>query len=197
MDDALLRGDCARCAGLCCVALAFDRSDLFGFDKLAGEPCLHLGEDHRCEIHGERGRRGFAGCARYDCLGAGQRVTQETFGGKSWRQHPELLRAMLEAFRLMRQVHEWLLLLREARRLPLDARQTQWRADLLELLQPDGGWSLERLAAVDRGPLAEQVRDFLLSLRACLPPSSSTGKLSRNAGNPPAPRRSRVVPPPP
>ena len=25
MPDASLRGDCSRCIGLCCVALAFDR----------------------------------------------------------------------------------------------------------------------------------------------------------------------------
>jgi hypothetical protein len=41
MDDAEFRGDCARCAGLCCVLLAFDRGPLFAFDKPAGIACRH------------------------------------------------------------------------------------------------------------------------------------------------------------
>ena len=76
-EDASLRADCGRCAGLCCVALAFDRSALFAEHKPAGAACRYLNAADRCAIHANRAEHGFAGCAGYDCLGAGQLVTQE------------------------------------------------------------------------------------------------------------------------
>jgi hypothetical protein len=48
--DTLVAG-CANCVGFCCVALAFARSDGFGFDKDTGEECGNLTEDFRCGIH--------------------------------------------------------------------------------------------------------------------------------------------------
>lgn len=119
MTDPMLRADCTRCAALCCVALAFDRSDLFAFDKAAGEPCSHLDSCGRCRIHEIRAQRGFQGCIDYDCLGAGQRVTQDLFGGRDWRNERALLRPMLRAFAVVRRAHEMLSLLGEAARLPL------------------------------------------------------------------------------
>jgi hypothetical protein len=166
MDDALLRADCARCAALCCVTLAFDRSPLFGFDKAAGEPCPHLDAEDRCAIHAERAERGFAGCAAYDCLGAGQRVTQELFAGLSWREHPSLARAMFDAFRALRQLHELLSLLGAARRLPLTVEQQQRLRALDDSLRPARGWSREALAGFEVGPLPSEVHAFLRSLRA-------------------------------
>ena len=67
-----LQPDCARCAALCCVALAFDRSDRFAYDKPACEPCRNLGGDDRCRIYDRREREGFSGCIRFDCQGARQ-----------------------------------------------------------------------------------------------------------------------------
>jgi hypothetical protein len=169
MDDAPLRADCTRCAALCCVTLAFDRSDLFAFAKAAGEPCEYLTAHDRCGIHAERPRHGFAGCAAYDCLGAGQRVTQELFGGRSWQAHPTLAQAMFEAFRVMRQVHELLSLLRVAKRLPLPAREAKRLGQLERRLQPATGWSCESLAAFERGPTPGEVASFLRGLRGLVP----------------------------
>ena len=104
MDDASLRADCAHCIGLCCVVLAFDRSALFAFDKPAGTPCRHLGTDDRCGIHAELAARGFAGCAHYDCLGAGQAVTA-MFAGRSWRDDPQTMREMYDAFVRVREAN--------------------------------------------------------------------------------------------
>jgi hypothetical protein len=165
MDDALLRADCARCAALCCVTLAFDRSHLFAIDKAAGEPCQHLTAQDRCGIYAERGRRGFAGCAAYDCLGAGQRVTQEIFGGRSWQANPALAQAMFDAFGVMRQIHELLSMLRTATRLPLTAVQAERLHQLQDQLQPARGWSLESLAAFEHGRIPAEVDAFLKSLR--------------------------------
>lgn len=168
MDDAMLRADCQRCAGLCCVALAFDRSSLFAFDKQAGEPCRHLQVNFRCGIHSALALRGFAGCATYDCAGAGQRVTQEVFGGRSWRHAPELLRPMLEAFRALRTVHESILLLRQAGHLQLSPRQSHVLSRMLLALQPADGWSLRSLMAFERGPLPGQIAAFLTTLKTAV-----------------------------
>jgi hypothetical protein len=166
MEPNLLRRDCARCAGLCCVALAFDRSALFAFDKPAGTPCSHLTSRHRCRIHATLEERGFAGCAAYDCLGAGQRVTQELFAGRSWQDEPALAESMFDAFRALREVHELLLLLHTARSLPLTVANEKRRAELSARLTPLGGWSTATLAELEASTISEEVRHFLRSLRA-------------------------------
>ncbi|WP_374008548.1 pentapeptide repeat-containing protein [Leifsonia sp. LS-T14] len=103
-----LRADCSNCVGLCCVALAFARSADFAYDKPAGDPCVNLADDNRCVIHPELRDRGFKGCTVFDCFGAGQQVTQNTFGGTSWRDDAETRASMFAVFPLMRQVHELL-----------------------------------------------------------------------------------------
>jgi hypothetical protein len=161
----MLRADCGQCAALCCAHHAFDRSDKFAIDKPAGVPCPNLSGAGRCEIHGSLEVSGFSGCASYDCLGAGQHVVQGLFGGRSWQAEPALKKPMFEAFRVMRQVHELLVLLREARRLPLTDAQSRQCAALEAELLPHDGWSLTRLAAFERGPLPGRMRAFLPSLR--------------------------------
>ncbi|TKJ18353.1 pentapeptide repeat-containing protein [Blastococcus sp. CCUG 61487] len=98
---AALSADCSRCAGLCCVAPAFAASADFAVDKPPGTPCRHLRDDFRCGIHDRLRSSGFPGCVVFDCFGAGQRVTQETFGGRSWRESPELA-AILPAAAVLR-----------------------------------------------------------------------------------------------
>lgn len=109
-----LRADCSRCAALCCVAPAFAASSDFAIDKPAGRPCPNLGADFRCGIHAHLRERGFPGCAVFDCLGAGQKVTQVTFGGADWRATPEVAPRMFRAFGVMRSLHEVLWYLTEA-----------------------------------------------------------------------------------
>lgn len=116
-----LAADCSRCAGLCCVALAFARSGGFAFDKPAGEPCGNLDRDFRCRIHPHLRDRGFAGCTVFDCFGAGQHVTQHTFGGRTWREAPGIGEEMFAVFPIVRQLHELLWYLEEALRLPAAA----------------------------------------------------------------------------
>jgi len=104
----VLRADCARCFGLCCVAPAFSASADFAIDKPAGHPCPHLQAGFRCGIHNDLRRQGFPGCAAYDCFGAGQQVSQVTFGGRDWRQDPHAALQMFRVFAVMRQLHELL-----------------------------------------------------------------------------------------
>ncbi|MFF9912551.1 pentapeptide repeat-containing protein [Streptomyces sp. NPDC013457] len=109
-----LRGDCANCFGLCCVALPFAKSADFAVNKSSGEPCRNLQGDFRCGIHTRLRPSGFSGCTVYDCFGAGQKVSQVTFHGVSWREAPETSRQMYEVFPVMRQLHELLRYLTEA-----------------------------------------------------------------------------------
>ena len=102
----MLRADCGRCFGLCCVAPAFSASADFAIGKPAGHPCPHLQPDFRCGIHTDLREKGFRGCAAYDCFGAGQQVSQVTFGGRDWRQDPAAAAQMYEVFAVMRQLHE-------------------------------------------------------------------------------------------
>ncbi|HEU5474444.1 MAG TPA: pentapeptide repeat-containing protein [Actinophytocola sp.] len=117
MRPAELRPDCANCAALCCVGLAFAESGEFAFAKPAGRPCRNLLADCRCTIHDLLRERGFRGCVAYDCFGAGQRIVQDTFRGRHWRE-PDVAPRMFAAYRTMRALHEILWYLTEALTLP-------------------------------------------------------------------------------
>jgi hypothetical protein len=117
-DRSALRADCSRCAGLCCVAPPFAASADFAFDKPAATPCRHLQPDFRCGIHDRLRPAGMPGCTVFDCFGAGQRITQQTFGGRTWREAPELAAAQFAVLPVVRQLHEMLWYLAEALALP-------------------------------------------------------------------------------
>ncbi|MFT4034570.1 MAG: pentapeptide repeat-containing protein [Patulibacter sp.] len=116
--DLQLRSDCSRCFGLCCVAPAFAKSSDFAFDKGHGEPCRNLDRSFRCRIHTRLRDAGCRGCVVFECFGAGQRVSQETFAGVSWHEAPPTRTLMFEAFAVMRPLHELLAYLREAANWP-------------------------------------------------------------------------------
>jgi uncharacterized protein YjbI with pentapeptide repeats len=157
-----LRADCERCAGLCCVAPAFSASADFAIDKAAGQACPNLRADFRCAIHSRLRQQGFPGCAAYDCFGAGQKVTQATFGGRDWRRTPGIAAQMFAAFTTMRQLHELLWYLNEALALPA-ARPLHAALGLaLEETRrlTDGG--PEALAALDTAAHRREVNALLL-----------------------------------
>ena len=114
-----LRPDCANCAALCCVAPGFSASADFAINKAPGQPCPHLDAGFRCPIHARLRPRGFTGCAAYDCFGAGQHITQGTFGGSDWRQQAGIAPDMFASFAVMRQLHELLWYVTEALALEL------------------------------------------------------------------------------
>ncbi len=146
------------------MAPAFDRSEEFALDKPACEACPNLGADDRCRIHGRLEPEGFKGCVLFDCLGAGQRVVQEVYAGRSWRQEPSLLPQMWEALKALRGLHEQILLLNAAAGLPLSAHERTVLDALLADLDPASGWTPEALATRAR-PLRGQSADFLRMLR--------------------------------
>ncbi|GAB3278222.1 pentapeptide repeat-containing protein [Parasphingorhabdus pacifica] len=146
-DRSGLRADCANCFGLCCVALPFTASADFAIDKEAGQPCTNLLSDFRCGIHSQLRERGFPGCTVFDCFGAGQQVSQVTFGGRDWRQEPGTAARMFEVFPVVRQLHELLWYLTEALDQP---RARSVHDDLREALG-----DIERLTHEDANTLAE------------------------------------------
>lgn len=157
-----LEADCANCFGLCCVALPYARSADFPVDKDAGEPCRNLLADFRCGIHAKLREEGFQGCAVFDCFGAGQKVSQGTFGGRDWRRDPGVASQMFRVFPIMRQLHELLRHLDEALALPSaapvhrDVRQAL--DDIIRIT--DGGPG--ELAGVDVAALRTRVGGLLL-----------------------------------
>lgn len=113
-DRSTLRANCADCFALCCTAFGFQKSADFPIDKPAGTPCLNLTDDFSCSIHDSLRARGFRGCTVFDCFGAGQYVSQNLFGGTSWRERPDTSTEMFSTFAVVRQLHEMLWYLAEA-----------------------------------------------------------------------------------
>jgi uncharacterized protein YjbI with pentapeptide repeats len=109
-----LRADCESCFALCCVVPAFSASTDFAITKNAGQACPNLQSDFRCGIHTGLRQQGFRGCTVYDCFGAGQKVSQVTFGRQDWRQAPQTAKQMFEVFPIVRDLHELLWYLTEA-----------------------------------------------------------------------------------
>jgi uncharacterized protein YjbI with pentapeptide repeats len=123
------------------VAPAFAASADFAIDKPAGRPCPNLAADFRCGIHTRLRPSGFRGCGVYDCFGAGQQVSQVTFGGRDWRGDPARARRMFAVFPIMRDLHELLWYLTEAMRLgaadPLRDELARAHSDVEDLTRRD------------------------------------------------------------
>jgi uncharacterized protein YjbI with pentapeptide repeats len=143
MGERVLEADCANCAGLCCVAPAFAKSSDFAINKPAGTACRNLADDFRCRIHEQLVDKGFKGCTVFDCFGAGQRLTQETFHAVDWRTEREQAGAMFASLPIMRQLHELMwyvteaLKLDEARRVHPKLREALAETDRLAAGTPD------------------------------------------------------------
>ena len=87
-------------------AAALRGSADFAIDKPAGQPCPNLGDDLRRGIHARLRDEGFPGCSAYDCFGAGQHVSQVTYGGTDWRHDPATARQMFAVLPVVQRLHE-------------------------------------------------------------------------------------------
>ncbi|WP_406512335.1 pentapeptide repeat-containing protein [Streptomyces sp. NBC_00161] len=158
----VLQADCSNCFALCCVALPFAKSNDFAVNKAAGTPCKNLQQDFRCGIHTRLRDKGFQGCTVFDCFGAGQQVSQVTFGGRDWRTHPGTAARMYEVFPVLRQLHELLFYVTEALALPAAAPV---HADLRRAQAETTQWTAadaDALAALDVGDLRGRINTLLL-----------------------------------
>ncbi|MCC3766794.1 pentapeptide repeat-containing protein [Streptomyces sp. UNOC14_S4] len=154
--------DCTKCFALCCVVPAFAASSDFAVDKPARTPCRNIQQDFRCGIHTQLRQSGFRGCTVYDCFGAGQKVSQVTFGGRDWREAPETARRMFDVFPVMRDLHELLRYLTEAHALraarPIRAELARALEETERLTHQDP----EALAATDVAAVRQAVNPLLL-----------------------------------
>lgn len=107
-----LKIDCEKCSGLCCVALYCMKTDGFPANKEAGVPCKHLESDFRCDMHAQLVSKNMRGCLAYDCFGAGQKVTQTSYGNIDWKSAPDKADEIFQVFLAIVQLHqmEWYLL---------------------------------------------------------------------------------------
>lgn len=119
--ERTLRIDCEKCSGFCCVALYFAKQDGFPANKAAGKPCKNLMPDFRCAIHSQLCEANMKGCLAYDCMGAGQKVTQDCCQNGDWRTNPKQANEIFEVFKVMTRLHQMLWYLIDASRLAGDA----------------------------------------------------------------------------
>jgi uncharacterized protein YjbI with pentapeptide repeats len=155
-----LRADCSNCFALCCVALAFSRSADFAVDKQVGEPCRNLLQDFTCGIHHRLRTSGFSGCTVYDCFGAGQQVSQVTFGGVDWRQGES--RQMFDVFPVMRQLHELLWYLTEALTLKAARSLQDDLREALSSVEEFTQGSASSMLSLDVAAVRQEVNTLLL-----------------------------------
>ncbi len=155
MTLPVLRADCSSCFGLCCVLVPFSREAGFGATKASGTPCHHLGDDDRCGIHATLREDGWPGCTVFDCFGAGQQVSQVTYGGVSWREHDNL-GEMAAVLSVMRQLHEMLAHLTEA-----EERVAGVTGDLRDRLAVHVAGTPAQVLALDVDTLRAEVGDVL------------------------------------
>lgn len=120
MDNSDLLPDCDNCLGLCCVAPGFAASATFAYSKPEGETCRHLDAANRYEIHAALTDKGFAGCVAYQCYGAGLKVVQQIYPGRSWRENEAFAVRMFRTFFQVKALHELLSYLEEAAEIATD-----------------------------------------------------------------------------
>jgi hypothetical protein len=133
-------------------------------DKPAGTPCLNLAADFSCTIHDTLRPRGFRGCTVFDCFGAGQHVSQDLFGGISWRTRPGTAEDMFRAFAIVRQLHEMLWYLAEATLRTYDEDVSEQLDELRRAIDAAKTGGLQELLAVDLGDLHARVRSSLIEV---------------------------------
>ena len=87
----------------------------------------------------------------FDCFGAGQQVTQVTFGGRAGGRTPALAAAQFAVLPVMRQLHEILWYLAEALTLPRRGSAARRDPDGAARTEDLTAGTAEELAALDVG----------------------------------------------
>lgn len=157
-----LKADCSKCFGLCCTALNIAASSDFAINKPAGTPCPNLQKDFRCKIHNHLRDKGFKGCTVYDCLGAGQKVSQDTFGGQSWQEQPEHVESMFGVFHVMEQLYEMIAFIAEALTYTISHSLQEQLNNQLVKLQGLTDMDADRLLSLDMISCRLPVNELLL-----------------------------------
>ncbi|OIU66331.1 pentapeptide repeat-containing protein [Rossellomorea aquimaris] len=163
-----LTADCSKCFGLCCTALNILASNDFPINKPAGTPCMNLQSNYSCQIHSKLREEGFKGCTVFDCLGAGQMVSQVTFKGQSWREHPEIREKMFQLFPIMEQIHEMIAYTAEALSYDIPADLSAELQEKLEELQNLTELDAEDLLSLDLVVYRFTLNELLTAASDCI-----------------------------
>lgn len=165
MNDGTMRADCTRCAALCCVALALTPAQGFAIEKPNGKACPNLTNNNQCCIYDQRQNHGFQGCIKFDCLGAGQIITQDVFGGRNWREEPDILPGMVKTFGVMREIQEFKTILASAAKLPLTTKEQNILDNFLDALHPQNAWSQKALDDYSKSETKHHIKRFITRLK--------------------------------
>ncbi|WP_342472694.1 pentapeptide repeat-containing protein [Metasolibacillus sp. FSL H7-0170] len=157
-----LKADCTKCFGLCCTALNIVASSDFAMNKPAETPCSNLQKDFRCKIHKNLRAEGFKGCTVFDCLGAGQKVSQHTFDGQNWQDYPEVSQKMFRVFPIMQQLYEMIAFVAEALTYPISHSMRNQLDKQLGKLQSLTNMDADYLLALDIIGCRQPINELLL-----------------------------------
>ncbi|MEG0265375.1 MAG: pentapeptide repeat-containing protein [Erysipelotrichaceae bacterium] len=155
-----LKIDCSKCFGYCCAALYFSKIDGFPYNKKNNEPCIHLMEHFKCEIHTSLKDKGLKGCLAYDCFGAGQKVAQHTFSNKA----DYLIDKQYVAFLMMRSLHEILWYLNEAKQLTTKQEELIQIENIMDKIHFISLQAVDTLLKNDINQIREQVNLILRTI---------------------------------
>lgn len=175
-----LQADCQSCFGLCCTALNIVASSDFAINKPAGTPCPNLQDNYSCHIHSQLRETGFKGCTVFDCLGAGQQVSQVTFHGQDWRQSREHADKMFRVFPIMEQLYEMIAYVAEALSYQVDNMLYEQLIAQLKHLQQTTAQDADTLLALDMVAIRMPINALLLQTSEQIRQHSVKGKTSRN-----------------
>lgn len=175
-----LQADCQSCFGLCCTALNIVASSDFAINKPAGTPCPNLQDNYSCHIHSQLRETGFKGCTVFDCLGAGQQVSQVTFHGQDWRQSREHADKMFRVFPIMEQLYEMIAYVAEALSYQVDNMLYEQLLAQLKHLQQTIAQDADTLLALDMVAIRMPINALLLQTSEQIRQHSVKGKTSRN-----------------
>lgn len=175
-----LQADCQSYFGLCCTALNIVASSDFAINKPAGSPCPNLQDDYSCHIHSKLQDTGFKGCTVFDCLGAGQQVSQVTFHGQDWRQSREHADKLFWVFPIMEQLYEMLAYVAEALSYQVNSTLDEQLLTQLEQLQQAKSLDADALLALDMMAIRMPVNALLLQTSEQIRQQRLKGKITRH-----------------
>ena len=172
--------DCAKCSGLCCVALYYAKTDGFPEDKSAGEPCKNLMADFRCSIHPQLSQFGMKGCLAYDCFGAGQKVTQLYDPNNNWKTNPKLAQEMFDVFLAVFHLHQMLWYLLDALSYVEDEMLRATIQMLIEENEQMTSQSPERIINTDMGNYKMNVSQLLKNVSGTIANNAPGNKQNKD-----------------
>lgn len=97
----------------------------------------------------------------FDCFGAGQQISRNTFAGRDWRANPDTAGRMFAAFGVMRNLHELLYYLTEALSFDRARRLHASLAEARDGIRALAGGTPDELLALDLNPLRAAAGDLL------------------------------------